>query len=149
MALQLPWPSQQATVGPQVWPNSAQPVPPPAPPVPPPLPPAPLPALQVPLIEPGVTAQRMPVQQSAVVVQEPPPITQAEPQRKWPVASGTQGASLQQSCAEAQAPPAVTHAAIALQRGTPFPSSLQQSFPEVHAQQSLRVEFTEQPPFPL
>jgi len=49
----------------------------------------------------------------------------------------------------AQAPPAITQAAMALQRGTPTPSSMQQSFPEVQAQQSLRVELTEQPPLPL
>jgi hypothetical protein len=65
------------------------------------------------------------------------------------VESGTQGAWLQQSCADAHAPLDGTHAAIALQRGTPAPSSLQQSFPEVQAQQSLRVELTAQPPLLL
>jgi hypothetical protein len=105
--------------------------------------------VQLPRIDPTVTAQRIPVQQSAVVVQGPSAATHAEPHRRWPVASGTQGASLQQSCADAHAPPAATQAAIALHRGTPLPSSLQQSFPEMQAQQSFRVELTEQPPLPL
>jgi len=105
--------------------------------------------VQLPRIEPAATTHRVPVQQSAVVVQSPPPVTQVEPHRRWPVASGTQGASLQQSCAEAHAPPGATQAAIELQRGTPVPSSLQQSLPEVQAQQSFRVELTEQPPLLL
>lgn len=160
MALQLPWPSQQGVAGPQVCPKSAHPAPlwpaappspllPPAPPpAPPPDPPAPL-LVQLPRIEPTGTIHCTPVQQSAVVVQAPPPATQVVPQRRWPVESGTQGEPLQQSCADAQAPPALTQVVIALQRGMPVPSSLQQSFPEVQAQQSLRVELTEQPPLLL
>jgi hypothetical protein len=91
----------------------------------------------------------MPLQQSAVVVQAPPAGTHIEPQCKWPIASGTHGAWLQQSFESAHAPPVGTQVAIALQRGMPAWSSLQQSLPLMQAQQSLRVEFDEQPPLPL
>jgi len=66
--------------------------------------------VQVPIVEPGGMTQTLPVQQSAVVVQTPLAGTQLMvPHTRWPFGSGTHGRPLQQSAAEAQAPPGITH----------------------------------------
>lgn len=70
-------------------------------------------ARQLPIVEPGGMLHRPPAQQSAVVVQVPLVGTHAiVPQCRWPVPSGTQGVPLQQSAAEAHAPPEGTQAAM-------------------------------------
>jgi len=97
---------------------------PPAPPVlgPPPDPPPPLVFPQVPTVDPGATKHSVPVQQSPLIVHEPPGGAHVPPvmQRSAPEASGTQGTSSQQSAAEAQlSPPTRQLLPSPLQRGTP------------------------------
>lgn len=68
-------------------------------------------APHVPCTEPGGTTQAEPVQQSAVVVQTVPVGSQEIAlQLSAPVEPGTQGMPSQQSAAEAQLAPCMTHA---------------------------------------
>ncbi len=94
---------------------------------------------QAPWIDPGGTMQLSPMQQSALVVQNPPCGTHIDPQCSAPVASGTHGSPLQQSPLNEQLPPAGTHAPTRLQRGMPTLSGWQQLFVEMQAQQSSRT----------
>ena len=74
----------------------------------PPEPPVPVPpVVHVPAVDPGSRWHRPPGQQSALMVQLPPPGTQAPPvlQCSAPWLSGTQGALSQQSAAEAHTSP--------------------------------------------
>jgi len=65
------------------------------------------------------------------------------------VLSGTQGRPLQQSAADAQAPPDMTHIVPRpKQRGTPSLSSLHSPLLPGAEQQLLGNEFDEQPPLP-
>ena len=66
--------------------------------------------VHVPVVEPAGMLQVRPEQQSPVLVQVPFCGTQAVPQTKCPLPSGTQGVPLQQSAADAQLPPGATHA---------------------------------------
>jgi hypothetical protein len=65
---------------------------------------------QVPTVEPVGVMQTYPLQQSALMVHDCPGILQTgPPHRRAPVASGTQGAPLQQSAADAQVSPIWRH----------------------------------------
>ncbi len=68
---------------------------------------------QVPVLEPGGMSQVRPWQQSPLVVQLPPDMTQALPQRSTPLLSGTHGAVLQHSDENLHsAPAAMQHGAV-------------------------------------
>jgi hypothetical protein len=87
---------------------------------------------------PGLTAQDVPGQQSALLVQLPQLGTHAAAKQVYPgvpAGLGTQGAPLQQSALEAHAPPAFTHCPNA-QRGTPRLSCKQVSAWQLPEQQS-------------
>jgi len=115
---------------------------------------------QTPWVEPTGWMQVYPVQQSALTEHGPPTGTQtggkkppsirgAPPscppgvpkQRRRPVPSGTQGARLQQSCADAQMPFfGMQVSPRPLHRGTPMKSSWQTPELPVPAQQLLRAD---------